>query len=602
MSEQAPAVPKLHLDAETGDMVTKSELKRRKKMRQKAKKAAEKAALKAAQPQTQKKKKVTEVEITDPRLYTEARTAEIRAMEAAGRDPWPHKYHITVRLADLRVKHEDALRSMLPEGQKGNVFADEEEAIAGRIMFIRPAGKNLIFFSLRGDAGAEMQVMASRSEASGYKWDDLTKLKRGDIVGFKGKPGLSRRGEFSLFPVSFQLLAPCFKMLPKGKNSLSTIESRFRQRYLDLLLSKNSQRILITRSKVIRAVRKFFDTRGFLEVETPTLNTLAGGASASPFVTHHNELKMSMFLRIAPELYLKRLVVGGLDRVFEIGKSFRNEGIDLTHNPEFTMLEAYGTYLDYEDLMEMVTEMIQSIVMEVHGKLQIDYHVPLEKDELKAIMEKKRNGEEVPIESDPDHSPVPTRRIVLDFSDFKRVRMIEEMEKHIGAIPRPLNSPEAMGFLQAAVKTHCPDMPPPFTAPRMLDRLVEAFIEPMTHDPMYIMDHPQVMSPLAKPHRKHAEMTERFELMIGPFEVANAYTELNNPFVQAANFQAQAKDKEGGDTEAMDYDLDFCQALEYGLPPTGGLGIGIDRLVMLLTDCYNIKEVIAFPTMKPHQE
>jgi len=368
-------------------------------------------------------------------------------------------------------------------------------------------------------------------------------------------------------------------MLPstKGKG-LTSQDTRYRQRYLDLIMNKKTRNIFLTRSKIVNYIRRFFDSRGFIEVETPILNQQAGGATAKPFKTYHNELKIPMFLRIAPELYLKELVVGGLDRVFEIGRQFRNEGIDMTHNPEFTTCEFYAAYWDYNDLMNATEELLSGMVQNICGKQKIKYNIIDD------------NGE--------------NKELEIDFSrPWKRMNMVDELEKRMKTkIPRPFESDECKEFLSKCCEEFEVDCGEPRTTARLLDKLVDHFIESTLINPTFLMCHPEIMSPLAKYHRSIEGLTERFELFVAGKELVNAYTELNNPKVQREKFKEQQKDVEAGDDEAMKYDEDFCIALEYGLPPTAGWGLGIDRLTMFLTDSNQIKEVLLFPQMKPSDE
>jgi len=324
---------------------------------------------------------------------------------------------------------------------------------------------------------------------------------------------------------------------------------------------------------IIQEIRNYLNEQGFLEVETPVLNMIPGGASAKPFINYHNELERNLFMRVATELYLKMLVVGGLERVYEIGKNFRNEGIDLTHNPEFTAVEFYMAFADYNDLMRMTEELITRIVLKIFGKLKVKFN--------------KSDGSEVEIDFTPP---------------YPRIPLISTLEKKLNiTFPRPLDSESTRLFLVDLCEKHNLEANPPTTA-RMIDKLVGEYIECDILNPGFICDHPQIMSPLAKYHRSEPELTERFELFIVNKEVCNAYTELNNPFVQREMFESQSKAKNQGDDEAQPYDEDFCKSLEYGLPPTGGWGMGIDRLTMFLTNNSSIKEVIMFPAMKPKEQ
>jgi lysyl-tRNA synthetase class 2 len=326
---------------------------------------------------------------------------------------------------------------------------------------------------------------------------------------------------------------------------------------------------------MIQFIRRFFDERGFLEVETPTMSMLAGGATAKPFITYHNELGVNLFLRIATELYLKQLIVGGIEKVYEIGKNFRNEGIDLTHNPEFTAIEAYWAYADYHDLFEMTEQLLSSMVHHFFGTYKITFY-PLGKSNPEKFYE-------------------------IDFTPpYRRIPMIETLEGKLGiTFPQPLESQECNDFLKTLLEDNEIECTPPLTTARMLDKLVGEYIEPELTNPSFITDHPQLMSPLAKYHRSKPGKTERFELFICGKELCNAYTELNDPFVQRTLFTDQAKDRAAGDEEAQPIDEGFCEALEHGLPPTAGWGMGIDRLVMFLSNNNNIKEVILFPAMRP---
>lgn len=501
----------------------------------------------------------SEKEITDEEFFVQ-RTQMLKEMEGKV-DFYPQGHKITHSLPSLKIT-ADGFES----GKGGN----ETVSSAGRVVTVQTFGK-LYFLKIEAD-GTVLQLILNCGDSDVIKAAQM--IRRGDIVGFTGVCGKSNKGEPSVFIDSIKILAPCLRVIPSSRNELKDPETIYRKRHLDLIVNKDSKDRFIARSKIISYIRKFFTTKDFLEVETPAMHSIYGGAAAKPFKTFHNELKQTLYLRVAPELYLKRLVVGGMDRVFEIGKSFRNEGIDLTHNPEFTSCEAYYAYADYNDWMRLTEELLSGLVKEIKGTTKFTYEP------------KKRDSENIKVE--------------LNFAGpFQRLDILDEINKVLGLNLTGENLEQSVDKLLAAAEERNLVVGSPKTLNRILDTFISEYLEPRCINPTFITGFPTVMSPLAKESHTRKGITERFELFVNGKEICNSYSELNIPALQRERFNEQMVAKDAGDDEAMPIDEDYCQALEYGLPPTGGWGIGIDRLVMYLTDAANIRDVLFFPTMRP---
>jgi lysyl-tRNA synthetase class 2 len=433
-------------------------------------------------------------------------------------------------------------------------------SVAGRLMLRRVQGK-LAFATLQDPTG-RIQLFAGTGWTK--EFDEFCDLSLGDWIGVAGQVVKTKRGELSVKVDQWVLLAEARRQFPDKWHGLSDTDTRFRQRYVDLWVTDEARAALLLRSRVISAMRRWLEGRGFVEVETPIFHPIAGGATAKPFTTHHNALDMDLYLRIATELYLKRLVVGGFERVFEIGRTFRNEGLSPRHNPEFTMIEVYEAYADYTDMMELTESMVADLAVEVRGTTALTY-----------------------AGRDLDLKP-----------PWRRATLTELVEEHAGVavdVRMPVDQ------LSAIAREHGVDVHPSWGPGKLVLEIYEKTTEAELWGPVHVMDYPQEVSPLARPHRERPGYVERFESIVAGRELANAFSELTDPTVQRQMFEAQAAAKAAGDEEAMAVDEDYLRALEYGLPPTGGMGMGIDRLVMLLADAHHIRDVLLFPTLRPEQ-
>ncbi|KAG0348483.1 hypothetical protein BG004_005095 [Podila humilis] len=470
-----------------------------------------------------------------------------------------------VSVRDLVAHYQDTLT----DGSKDETM---KITITGRIHSKRDSSSKLVWFDLLQDGHAIQGVFSRRTySGSAEEFDTLAKnLHRGDIVELSGHVGKTKTGQLSVFITEgFRLLSPCLHSIPH-RTGLVDPEKRFRNRHLDFLVNREGLANLRKRSEVIKFIRGYLDSRHFLEVETPILSTQAGGANAKPFVTHANALDMEMHMRVAPELYLKQLVIGGADRVYELGKQFRNEGIDADHNPEFTTCEFYQAYGDLTGLFEMTEDMLQEMATSVTGSTTVPYKVS-ENDTVELSFKKP----------------------------FRKINIMETLENKIGA-PLPNLDNEPITELLEICKQNKVFVSAPHTVPRIMDKLISVFIEPECVQPTFLWGHPLIMSPLAKDIKLDSGRTVagRFELFVVGKEIVNAYEELNDPVQQKERFTKQQTDKENGDDEAQPMDQFFCTALEYGLPPTAGWGMGVDRVCQILTGSSHIRDVLAFPTMK----
>ena len=481
------------------------------------------------------------------------RRAKLQELQEKGKDPFQIvKFDNKDNSKDIKEKFVDPV-----EGEEAEPIV---VTLAGRLMAKRGHGK-ASFCDLQ-DMYGRIQIYVKLDEVGAESYEEFKKYDIGDIIGITGTVFKTHMGEVSVKVKEITLLSKSLRPLPEKFHGLKDMDLRYRQRYVDLIMNNDVKDTFIARSKIIKGIRKYLDDLGYLEVDTPILNTIQGGATARPFVTHHNTLDLDMYLRIAPELYLKRLIVGGFHKVYEMGRLFRNEGMDIKHNPEFTTFELYSAYEDYNDMMDLVEGLFSTLAKDVCGTTKITYQ-----------------GTEI------DLTP-----------GWKRISMIDAIKEVTGADFNTVNTDEEAAEL---VKSLGINLEGSITRGDAIALVFDEKVEETLIQPTFIIDYPIEISPLAKKKYSDPRLVERFEVFIGGREYGNAFSELNDPIDQKERFMAQVAEREAGNEEANMMDEDYVQALEYGLPPTGGLGVGVDRLVMLLTDSYSIRDVLLFPTMKP---
>lgn len=480
------------------------------------------------------------------------RREKMAAMQEAGMDPFGDRFERTHNSKELQDAYGEMTKEELSEKQL-------TATIAGRIMTKR--GKGKVGFAHLQDREGQIQVYVRKDAIAEDEYALFQQADLGDFIGVTGEIMRTDMGELTIKPTSLTFLTKALRPLPDKYHGLTNIEQRYRQRYLDLISNRDSFDTFVKRSQIIKEIRNYLNDNGYLEVETPTLHNMAGGAAARPFITHHNALDIELYLRIALELHLKRLIVGGMEKVYEIGRVFRNEGIDTTHNPEFTMLEVYTAYADYRDVMDLTEGIIQHVANKVNNSLQVTYG-----------------------ETDVDLS-----------GSWARVHMVDAIKEQTGVdFWQEMTDEEA----RAIAKEHKVNVEDHMDFGHVVNEFFEEFVEETLIQPTFIYGHPVSVSPLSKKNPQDGRFTDRFEVFIMGNEYGNAFTELNDPIDQRERFEAQDRERDLGNDEAHGIDDDFIEALEYGMPPTGGLGIGIDRLVMLLTNSQSIRDVLLFPTMR----
>lgn len=485
---------------------------------------------------------------TDLNEQMQVRLDKMHKIEEKGLKPFGYRYEFTHRSGDVK-ENFDALAE-----------AETEVKLAGRVMAIRGHGKTC-FMDMQ-DKDGRIQVYVRKDVLGEENYALIKMMDIGDTVGVTGTVFRTHMGEVSIKAVALEMLSKSLRPLPEKWHGLKDVETRYRQRYVDLIVNPDVRDTFVKRSQIIRSVRDVLDSHGFLEVETPILNTIAGGAAARPFISYHNALDMQVYMRIAPELYLKRLIVGGMDRVYELGRVFRNEGIDNRHNPEFTSVEIYQAFADYRDMMDLTEEVVVKTAEKVLGTTKINYE-----------------GTEIELAS-----------------PWKRISMIDAVKEYAG---KDFTNVTDLEEARAMAKELNVEVEATWGIGKIINACFEEYVEDKLIQPTFITGHPKEISPLAKSNPENPEITDRFEAFIYGREICNGFTELNDPIDQRERFLKQVEERANGDEEANMMDEDFVTALEYGLPPTGGLGIGIDRLVMFLTDSSTIRDVLFFPTMKP---
>jgi len=489
------------------------------------------------------------VDLFDHNEIIRGRYGKVEALRAAGVDPYPRCYEAT-----------HSSRQIIAAFDAGHVAETDEVSVAGRVLAVRRMGKAAFFHLLDGAGKIQVYVRPDQTDETGYRIF-REYLDMGDIVGVRGTVFRTKTGEVTVLAKRLVLLTKSVRPLPEKWHGLRHVETRYRQRYVDLVVNEGVRRTFLQRSRMISALRRFLDAAGYVEVETPMLQTVYGGASARPFITHHNTLNMDLYLRIAPELFHKRLVVGGIEKVYEINRNFRNEGISTQHNPEFTMLELYTAYWDYRNTMDLTERLIETVCREVTGSTRVTYQAA---------------------------------EIVFE-RPWRRAKILELIEEKLGARVSwgdpPAQVAAALGVAPADVAGK--------SSARLIMDAFEQRVEALLTGPIIVCDFPAELSPLSKRKADDPLVAERFEVFVAGFEIANAYSELNDPAEQFRRFQEQMALRTAGDLEAQQMDEDYVRALEYGMPPASGLGIGIDRLAMLLTDSPSIRDVILFPTLRP---